>query len=182
MKRKDAIEWRDFCKHFTACVWFNIFAMSVEYFDLCMVSKTKWQFSFQLWGLKPAVVHLWWRSTVRTPDSRLLPGPYLPPEHCPKHCLTKALKFQNQATRDKSQGQACGNPSIVLKLIQLNWCQLLACKNTYPGSTQCWWFHPDGCSLEIYKTIVGKLVSFDPIIKLSIITQLVITYLLVIDF
>jgi hypothetical protein len=45
-----------------------------------------------------------------SPDSRLLPGPYLPPEHCPKQCLTKALKFQNQATRDKSQGQACDNP------------------------------------------------------------------------
>jgi hypothetical protein len=45
-----------------------------------------------------------------SPDSRLRPGPYLPPEHCPKHCLTKALKFQNQATRDKSQGQACDNP------------------------------------------------------------------------
>jgi hypothetical protein len=39
-----------------------------------------------------------------SPDSRLLPGPNLPPEHCPKHCLTRALKFQNQATRDKSQG------------------------------------------------------------------------------
>jgi len=101
MKR---IEWRDFCKHFRACVQLNIFAMSVEYFDLCMVSKTKWQFSFQLWGLKPAVVLLCWRrSTVQTPDS--FQGPYLPPEHCPKDCLTKALKFPNQATRDKSQGQ-----------------------------------------------------------------------------
>jgi hypothetical protein len=58
MKRKEAIEWREICKHFRACVRLNIVAMSVEYFDLCMVSKTKWQFSFQLWGLKPAVVHL----------------------------------------------------------------------------------------------------------------------------
>jgi hypothetical protein len=67
--REEAIEWRDFCKHFRACVQLNIFALSVEYFDLCMLSKTKWQFSFQLWGLKPAaLVHLWWRSTVRTPD------------------------------------------------------------------------------------------------------------------
>jgi hypothetical protein len=34
----------------------------------------------------------------------------------------------------------------------------------------------------MYKIIVGKLVSFDPIIKLSIITQLLITYALVINF
>jgi len=181
--REGAIEWRDFCKHFRACVQLNIFAMSVEYFDLWMVSKTKWQFSFQLWGLKPAVVHLWWRSTVQTPDSRLLPGPYLPPEHCPKHCLTKALKFQNQATRDKSQGQACDNP---INCAQAYSTQLMsaACMQKYLPL-----IHPvlmissrRMFSRDIWETIVGKLVSFDPIIKLSIITQSLITYALVINF
>lgn len=178
--REWAIEWRDFCKHFRACVQLNIFAMSVEYFHLWMVNKTKWQFSFQLWGLKPAVVHLWWRSTVQTPD--FFQGLTYHQSTVQSTAWQKLSSFKIKLPETNLKDKLVIIPSIVLKLIQLNWCQLLACKNTYPGSTQCWWFHPGGCSLEMYKIIVGKLVSFDPIIKLSIITQLLITYALVINF